>query len=283
MFSKFVRIDNHLFKTIDSYFQKVPIDSIKPQFNILKNNINTNIKNDKIPNEKLGIVFEMAICLLYDIKYNGNFKYSMTEAISLKNKLDKLKTIHNFKLEHVARKNNIYDFINCNTLSNSSLKECSENNLSAKTNNKTEKVCPQNIGQTTIKKWCQYFKIDYENIDVKTVIDMIKKYIVDNIHKILFEYIENTFHCPIVYYYQHPKKEKILYIKLKNKINWNQYNIYFTHINKNKEWNESTSIKINNITIGEFQIHNKRNCIKFRWSFINLLNLFSDNFDIISI
>ena len=275
MNSKFVRIDSHLFKTIDSYFQKIPIESIKPQFNIINTNINTNTKT---PNEKLGIVFEMAICLLYDIKYNGNFKYSITEAISLKNKLDKLKVIHNFKLEHVARKSNMYDFIE----SDSSISSC-KNNLSAKTNNKTEKVCPQIIGQTTLKKWCQYFKVDYESINVKSVlIDTIKKYIVDNIHKMLFEYIENTFHCPTVYYCQHPKKEKILYIKIKNKINWNQYSIIFTHIYKNKDWNESTSIKINDTTIGEFQIHNKRNCIKFRWSFINL-NFFSDNFDTVSI
>ncbi len=36
-------------------------------------------------------------------------------------------------------------------------------------------------------------------------------------------------------------------------------------------WNESTSISINNNTIGEFQIHKNRDCIKFRWFFEKLL------------
>ena len=44
----------------------------------------------------------------------------------------------------------------------------------------------------------------------------------------------------------------------------------FKERSKNKKWNESSSIKINNITIGEFQIHNKRDGIKFRWCFEKL-------------
>ena len=52
---------------------------------------------------------------------------------------------------------------------------------------------------------------------------------------------------------------------------------------KNKKWNESSCIIVNGITIGEFQIHNHRNCIKFRWSFEKLLNLFGGNFEIIDL
>jgi hypothetical protein len=71
-----------------------------------------------------------------------------------------------------------------------------------------------------------------------------------------------------------------LFIKLKETINWTNYNISFSHIIKNKKWNESTAININNTNIGEFQIHNHRDCIKFRWSFEKLLNLCKDNFEI---
>ena len=75
----------------------------------------------------------------------------------------------------------------------------------------------------------------------------------------------------------------ILFVKLKESINWTNYNISFTRTIKNKKWNESSSISINGITIGEFQIHNKRDCVKFRWSFEKLINLFNDNFEIINL
>lgn len=36
-------------------------------------------------NEDLGKIFEKSICLLYDIEFIGNYKYSLEEAIHLKN------------------------------------------------------------------------------------------------------------------------------------------------------------------------------------------------------
>ena len=39
------------------------------------------------------------------------------------------------------------------------------------------------------------------------------------------------------------------------------------------EWNESTTVKYNSVTIGEFQIHNNRDCVKFRFHFKNLLHI----------
>ena len=46
----------------------------------------TNNKNKKIITEDLGKIFEMAICLEYEITYDGNYKYSMEDAINLKKK-----------------------------------------------------------------------------------------------------------------------------------------------------------------------------------------------------
>jgi len=40
-----------------------------------------------IINEDLGKIFEKAICLLFDIDFDGNYKYSLEEAINLKIKL----------------------------------------------------------------------------------------------------------------------------------------------------------------------------------------------------
>ena len=74
-----------------------------------------------------------------------------------------------------------------------------------------------------------------------------------------------------------------IFIKLKENINWSNYTISFSHILKNKEWNESTCISINGFTIGEFQVHNHRDCIKFRWAFEKLLQFFNNNFEIINL
>ena len=60
-----------------------------------------------------------------------------------------------------------------------------------------------------------------------------------------------------------------------------------SHIKKNKPWNESSCICIEKngkfITLGEFQVHNHRDCIKFRWCFKVLLTEFAEYFNITAI
>ena len=221
----------------------------------------------KVLTEDLGKIFEMAICLLYEIEYDGKYKYSLEEANIIKDKLHKLKVEFPFKMEHTAKNGNKYDFVSIDD----------KINLSAKTTKKKDgKVCPQVIGQPTKKKFCEFF-----GIDLLYNLEQIKNYIKTNVKSLLEMYALNTFDCPIVYY--NKPKNMILFVKLKESINWINYNISFSHIIKNKKWNESSSIIINGITIGEFQIHNHRDCIKFRWSFEKLLNLFNDNFEIVDL
>jgi hypothetical protein len=61
--------------------------------------------------EDLGKMFEMAICLLYEIEYNGKYKYSLEKATVIKDKIYKLKTIFPYKLTHIAKNGNKYDFV----------------------------------------------------------------------------------------------------------------------------------------------------------------------------
>jgi len=225
------------------------------------------ITHKKVLTEDLGKIFEMAICLLYKIDYDGKYKYSMEEANTIMTELDKLKQVFPFKLKHIAKNGNKYDFV------------CIDDdkiNLSAKTTKKDAKVCPQVIGQPSKKKFCEFF-----GIDLNFNLEQIKNYIETNVKSLLEIYTLNTFDCPIVYYNKH--KKMILFVKLKESINWTNYDITFSHIIKNKKWNESSCIIINGITIGEFQIHNHRDCIKFRWSFEKLLNLFNDKFEIVDL
>ena len=230
------------------------------------NNLVVNDAPSKSPNEDLGLTFEKAICLLFDIEYQGNFKYSKKEAERLKNKLIKLNEIYTYQMKHTAKKGNKFDFYDVH----------GQRHLSAKTTkSKVGKVCPQVIGQTTKLKFCKTFGI--ENIDVK----YIKSFIITNVKMLLSEYLKHTFDCPVLYYNQ--RNDSIKFITLKSKIDWTETDISFTHINRNKAWNESTTIKINGISIGEFQIHNKRDNVKYRWCFENLLNIYSDNFKVLKI
>lgn len=238
----------------------------------------------KVLTEDLGKIFEKAICLLYEIEYNGKYKYSLDDAIKLKEKIGKLKAIYPDKLKHIAKNGNQCDFMiikdtNTNT-NNDEIKY-----LSAKTTKKNNKVCPQVIGQVSKKKFCEYFKI--ENATTYTL-ENIKTYIENNIIDLLIQYSNTTFDCPIIYYNQH--KNTLQIIKLKTPIEWENYKIQFSHNIKNKKWNESSYISLANNTtssitsntgIGEFQIHNHRDCIKFRWSFNKLLSQFDSHFEII--
>jgi len=213
--------------------------------------------------EDLGKIFEMAICLLYEIPYIGKYKYSMLKAEEIREKIENLRTLFPYSLRHTAEKGNQYDFRGA---------ELPEIKLSAKSTKKDGKVCPQVIGQPSKKKFCQHF----DDIDQTSTLEQIKEYIQANLPKLLKKYFEHTFDCSVVYYNE---KSKICwFINKIQDIAWENCVFEFSHVQNNKKWNESTTIKINNVSIGEFQVHNHRDCIKFRWCFENLVNMFSDCF-----
>lgn len=225
------------------------------------------VAKTKLQTEDLGKIFEMAICLLYDTPFDGKYKYSVEVAYELRSRIEPLLVAFPHKLKHTAKNGNQYDFCGAD---NDDIK------LSAKTTKKDGKVCPQVIGQPSKKKFCQFF-----NIDMSIDLEQIKTHIESNVQEMLHIYFNLTFDCPIVYY--NKKKNILQLVKLKDIIDWNKYVIEFSHKKKNKQWGESSTITINNVTIGEFQVHNHRDCIKFRWAFENLLKTFADSFDVINL
>lgn len=254
---------------MEELFEKLTIkdnipSSVSKQVEETEPRIEANETTKNIITEDLGKIFEMAICILYEIEYNGKYKYTLEEANSIKDDLYKLKSLFPYKIKHIAKNRNRYDFVSIND---------DKINLSAKTTKKNAKVCPQVIGQPSKKNFCKFF-----NIDSCFNLDQIKNYIETNVKLILKEYIIHTFDCPVAYYNKYANI--ILFVELKESIDWTNYTIIFSHNIKNKQWNESSCISINETTIGEFQIHNHRDCIKFRWSFEKLLKLFLNNFNI---
>lgn len=223
-----------------------------------------------ILNEDLGKMFEMAICLAFNIQYDGKYKYGMELPTALAPRLAKLTELFP-ACTHTAKKGARYDYTSTD----------GAQHLSAKTTKKgVGKVAPQVIGQPSKKKFCEYF-----NLDQNVTLEEIKTYIQNHITNLLDTYFESTFDCPIVYYNKH--KNLAIFIKTITKINWDETPIIFGHIKKNKAWNESTTISIEKngktIGIGEFQVHNHRDCIKFRWCFENIIKIFSAHFEITEI
>lgn len=217
------------------------------------------IVSNKLLTEDLGKIFEKAICMVYETQFDGKYNYSISKAESLKNKLCNLKNVFPHEVVHTAKNGGQYDF----TVANKS-----DIKLSAKTTKKGYKVCPQVIGQPTKKKFCEHFDIDISSTD-----EQIKIYILKNISKLLKKYFKYTFDCPIVYYNEH--KNNLWFITKKKDIDFDENcQIEFSHIKRNKTWNESTSIRINGYSMGEFQVHNHRDNIKFRWNLLNMMKCF---------
>lgn len=219
--------------------------------------------------EDTGKIFEMAICLAYDIKYDGKYKYSMEEPEKLKNRLYKLRELFPM-CSHTAKKGTRYDYTSVYD---------TNYHLSAKSTKKgVGKVAPQVIGQSQPKKFCEIINIEY------TTVPDLKKYIQIEIMNILPILIEYTFNCPNIYYNQ--EDNTIRFIKLLSPIEWDKYKYVWT--NKWTVWNNSSTLKIiiknKEISLLEFQFHTKnRTNMAIRWFYENFLNMFKDNLSIIDI
>ena len=168
--------------------------------------------------EDLGKIFEMAICMLYGINYDGNYKYSLDEAATLIHRIVKLRDIFPHNIKHTAKNGNQYDYTGTE---NETIK------LSAKSTKKDGKVCPQVIGQPSKKKFREFFKIEND-----ISLQQIKSYIEENVMQMLAIYFTNTFDCPIIYY--NKKLDKLLFITTNQDIQWTNFVIEFSHKKKNK-------------------------------------------------
>ena len=219
----------------------------------------------KIETEVIGKMFEMAICLAYNIPYDGKYKYDMEMPEKLKPRLFKLTEL--FPLcRHTAKNGSRYDF--------TSLVD-ETTHLSAKTTKCEGKVAPQVIGQANPIKFCKIIGVEYT-----TTLDL-KQYIQTEIVKILPTLVEYTFDCPTVYY--NKEQDTIRYIKLISPIEWSNYSFKWTC--DWSVWKNSSTLKIiikeKEYKLLEFQFHSKnRNNMVTRWYYENFLTICKDNLHI---
>ena len=131
----------------------------------------------KKTNETYGMSFEVALCEIYNIEHSiSSSRVSRNMIDQMKKKLEKEGL--GFKLfKHIGKQNKV-DFITTNN-----------ETVSVKTNISGYKVCPKVIGQTTKKKFCEFFGVE------KLSPDEIKELIYENIDKMIDKYLDHLFCC----------------------------------------------------------------------------------------
>ncbi len=236
--------------------------------------LQVNENKRKNHNECLGRTVEYFISKMY---FNENvdtiFKPELIDLKLIQKDMElfeKLKTFYPY-LQYIGNSDNKYDF-KYNDINDGEKTKY----VSVKSNFNGKKVCPQVIGQTTFKKYKSYFKIDENYTKAE-----LKVYIMEHIDEILKTYLKYTFHCDIIYYFKERKKNYLQIVKYDesrlNNVEFEKGFVSFSHIKNKKDWNESSTVyyTLNNktISIGEFQVHNNRDNIKFRWNFDKIVEL----------
>lgn len=230
---------------------------------IIKNVINYTCKNT----EQLGIMVEKEICNITRTKFNTKRKYTdIPEEISD----DINKTLggdfKRMKMKHAGHLNKEYDF----------LKQKGKT-VSIKTIMNGNKICPQTIGQCSLRSLNNKLSL---NIDNKR---NFKNFFLENKVEMIENYLKALFCCDTMVVFQF--KKGIVYIiektddviEFRNLFNKKLYDIFMTSKDISS-WKESNTIyyvsknKKKDIkdSLGEIQIHNNRDCIKFRFN-VNVL------------
>ena len=217
--------------------------------------------------EDTGKMLEMAICMAYNIPYDGKYKYGMDKPRQLVQRLQAL--LPNIsRVRHTAKRGARYDF---------SSEEDGAWHLSAKSTKKgVGKVAPQVIGQSQPSAFCRIVGIEERNVED------LKRYIQANIHQILSVLASYTFDCSTIYYNE--QQNTLRYISLKTDIDWRGHDIEWTC--DWMQWKNSSTAKIKTpcgafVPLLEVQFHSaSRSNMAIRWCYDNVLMLFSDNFTI---
>lgn len=148
--------------------------------------------------------------------------------------------------------------------------------LSAKTNiGKLGKVCPQEIGQMSSKRFYERFlpqeAVPVEYNDKK---ERFKDYVFENLTNLLEQYYMNLFNSDYLFYMYNLEEQKPNFFLLEKK-KVPKFKKDLVHFKKSKEeWESSNTVYYEGKTLGEFQLHNNRDCFKFRFHMPTLLSLF---------
>ncbi len=243
------------------------------KFRFIISNIPEWFRQVKETNESLGMSAEGAICDYFGLEKPGSFRGRV-----IKSYVEKLMPVVKEAFNNIpaAIKHSgstpgergeqskcSYDFI-------------LEGNktLSLKTN-KGKMVCPPEVGQPGSKTCLLYFSQFFEPGTEDVTRELFKIMVLNNIEKLMPIYVAHLFDSDWLlwiyetkdgYKYQSISKDDI------KEFIWEKEKFTFTKSTL-EEWNESNTVKYDGISIGEFQVHQNRNCFKFRFNMKNLLSI----------
>lgn len=214
--------------------------------------------------EELGILVEKAMCEMMEVSFNTKRKYESLPKDVHDDINDTIGPIlKRMKMKHIGNMNMEYDFAS----------EDRKYTMSVKTIMSGNKICPQSIGQCSFKSFNSKTGLALENKSD------FKKYFMTNKIGMLQKYLHNSFCCDrlVVYKFQ----SGLVYIIDKfgdvEFVSGLQFNTSKT-IN---DWNESNTVYVEKngqkLSLGEIQIHNNRDCIKFRFNIDSLVDMINNN------
>jgi hypothetical protein len=225
--------------------------------------------------EQIGISAELAIADLSQVEVNFAYRLRGRPEIveHIKPALEKLISEIPKPTTHIAEDQNPIDF-----------RLEGRKTLSVKTNmRQAGKIAPQNIGQpTSLTFWTRLPDLVPDGIDVSRLsyeesVQLFKSVAQSDISILLRKYWENLFDCDYLIYICNvlDKNDNLssfptvaLYEKSNSPV-WQANKISFTQTLAT--WNESCTVKYDGYPVGEFQIHNNRDCFKFRFNFGGLI------------
>ncbi len=243
------------------------------KFRFIISNIPEWFRIVKQTNETFGISAEGAICRYFELDEPDSFKTRVSDEYvkNLYSVIDSaFKEIPN-AIEHSGstagergeQSKCSYDFV---------LE--GQKTLSLKTN-KGKMVCPPEVGQPGSKTCLLYFAQFFEEGTTEVTREAFKKMVFEHIDEIMPIYVEHLFDSDwLLWIYETRKGYEYIAINQADISDfvWEKSRFSFTRRTM-EEWNESNTVKYEGITIGEFQIHQNRNCFKFRFNMKNLLDL----------
>ena len=229
------------------------------------------LKTIALNNETLGITAEKTICDIYNLDFPSHLVNRSSRIIESQIKPTIVEAFQNLPKptqytgsEQGARKaesKSPYDFILDGIFT-----------LSLKTNT-GNMVCPPEVGQPSSSTCYLYFGHLCDSDEINEL--SFKRMVYSHIDEMLHIYATHLFDSDyLLWIYQ--KKDAYFYNIFKkdyaSNFKWKKENISFTKENI-EDWNESNTVKYNNLSIGEFQVHKNRNCYKFRFNLTNLVKI----------
>lgn len=211
--------------------------------------------------EESGIWTEKILCDIINIPFNSKRSYINKEEYPLFLKLDIENNFKNYLdnlniIKHVGNENKYHDYITFNNKT-VSLKTCISNS----------KICPQKIGQVSLKRFNELSLCNF-----KSTLEY-KMHIHDNTNSVLKMYIDNLFCCDVLIYIKYKSGEITVFERQENKSVELKIDNGDFKMKNIQDWNESTTIKYNDMSLAEIQVHNKRDCLKCRFDVDTLVKL----------